>query len=455
MAGPLWVSKTNLIPQELSMKPYNSSYTAEQLSLLDVYKTRDCCTYNNEIQLTHSFNLEKRARQTIAGLTQSMMKKPEQFSYGQFPIYLEQGHGALVKDVDEHVFIDYICGLGANALGHNHPAINTAIVDALASGVLHSLPTSIEIETTENLLSIVPNVNMARFFKTGADANSAAIRLARYITGKDKIFTVGYNGWHDQYQYDTPGVPCALAEYTERLPLFSTQNETTVISKIRKQADSCAAILLSTPYNRQLSSEFIQELRHVCTQHKVLFIIDEVVTGFRLAKGGMQEYYQVKADMVTFSKSLAAGMPLSAIAGDKSLLSHIDKLQVSTTFGGERLSLAAANTALSLYRDSNIIEEISRLGRQFKLSVNEISESLGSPLRILGYDAIPMLNFDPSPEAHISFAKPFIGEMAKRGVLLRRDVNFISAAHTEEHIEYTVEQVADSLRVMLQNGFWR
>jgi Glutamate-1-semialdehyde aminotransferase len=377
-----------------------------------------------------------------------MMKKPEQFCHGNFPIYLSEGEGALVIDLDSNAYIDYICGLGANSLGHNHPALLEAIYKTLPAGLLHSLPTAIEVEATQALLELVPHANMARFFKTGADANSAAVRLARYITGKDKIFTVGYNGWHDQYMYDTPGVPKALTEFSERLPLFTPDNEALVFEKISADANKAAAIILSVPYNRELSCDFFTSLRDLCDKKNVLLILDEVVTGFRLAKGGAQEYFNVRADLVTYSKSLAAGMPLSAIAGDKALLHRIDELQVSTTFGGERLSLAAALASLKVFKNTDIIVQQKILGAKLKQGVNEIAKSVGSPLRIRGYDPIPMLNFASMPEQHLPLAKSFVGEMAKRGILMRRDVNFINAAHTEQHIEFTLQQIAASLHAM-------
>lgn len=402
--------------------------------------------------IDESVKLEKRARESIAGFTQSMMKKPEQFCHGQFPVYLSSGDGALVRDVDGNAFIDFICGLGANSLGHNHPGLVKAINQHLAAGILHSLPTPIEVEATEALLALVPYANMARFFKTGADANSAAVRLARYITGKEKIFTIGYNGWHDQYMYDTPGVPQALAEYSERLPLFTPDNEATVFEKITSQANKTAAVVLSVPYNRELSQDFFKSLRSLCDQKNVLLILDEVVTGFRLAKGGAQEYFNIRADLVTFSKSLAAGMPLSAIAGDKTLMHRIDELQVSTTFGGERLSLAAALVALNEFNNTDLIARQKNLGAKLKQGVNGIAERIGSPLRIRGYDAIPMFNFAPAPEQHAPLAKVFVGHMAKRGVLLRRDVNFINAAHTDAQIDFTIEQVASALQVMKESS---
>jgi aminotransferase MxcL len=165
---------------------------------------------NETLTLTKSFELAQRSKQLVAGFTQSMMKKPEQFALGHFPVYIEHGEGALVTDIDGNQYIDFICGLGANTLGHNHPVVIKAITDNLHKGLIHSLPAPVEVRTAETLVDMIPGAEMVRFFKTGADANSAAVRLARYITGKEHIVTVGYNGWHDHYMFDTPGVPETL-----------------------------------------------------------------------------------------------------------------------------------------------------------------------------------------------------------------------------------------------------
>lgn len=406
---------------------------------------------NNQIpnlKLARSFELMQQGREVIAGFTQSMMKKPEQFALGHFPVYLAAGDGAQVTDVDGNQYIDFICGLGANALGHNHPAVVSAITSHLHQGLLHSLPAEVEITTAQRLLQVIPGGEMTRFFKTGADANSAAVRLARFTTGKEKIVTVGYNGWHDQYMFDTPGVPKDVQQYTYRMPLFTPADEQPLLDLVSGSSSDIAAVLLSVPYNRQLEAEFVQQLRQLCSDKNVLFILDEVVTGFRLGLGGAQEYFNVRADLVTLSKGLAAGMPLSAVVGRAELLSQMEKLQVSTTFGGELLSLHVCAAALAEYQNSDAIARITRLGKQLKDQVNALAEGLGSPLRIVGYDAIPMFLFAKHPADHVKSAEPFVAEMAKRGVLLRRDVNFICAAHTEAHIQHTVDAVAGSLQAM-------
>ncbi len=406
------------------------------------------------LNFTHSQQLMVEGRELVAGFTQSMMKKPEQFALGRFPVYLQSGQGAEVTDVDGNRYIDYICGLGANALGHNHPAVVNAITHNLASGIIHSLPTPVEITAARALTEVIPGAEQVRFFKTGADANSAAVRLARFITGKEKIVTVGYNGWHDHYMFDTPGVPEIIQRYTHRMPLFTPQDEQPLLELIGKESEQLAAVLLSVPYNRTLTAEFVHQLRDLCKAKDILFILDEVVTGFRLALGGAQEYFNVRADLVTLSKGLAAGMPLSAVTGRRELMTQMEKLQVSTTFGGEMLSLEVCVAALDEYRSSGYIQHISKLGRQLKNGINAVAAELGTPLTIVGYDAIPMFLFSRNPQEHVKFAEPFVAEMAARGVLLRRDVNFLSGAHTAAHIEHTIQATKDALLAMQRGGLF-
>lgn len=406
------------------------------------------------LNFTHSQQLMVEGRELVAGFTQSMMKKPEQFALGRFPVYLQSGQGAEVTDVDGNRYIDYICGLGANALGHNHPAVVNAITQNLTSGIIHSLPTPVEITAARALTEVIPGAEQVRFFKTGADANSAAVRLARFITGKEKIVTVGYNGWHDHYMFDTPGVPEIIQRYTHRMPLFTPQDEQPLLELIGKESEQLAAVLLSVPYNRTLTAEFVHQLRDLCKAKDILFILDEVVTGFRLALGGAQEYFNVRADLVTLSKGLAAGMPLSAVTGRRELMTQMEKLQVSTTFGGEMLSLEVCVAALDEYRSSGYIQHISKLGRQLKNGINAVAAKLGTPLTIVGYDAIPMFLFSRNPQEHVKFAEPFVAEMAARGVLLRRDVNFLSGAHTAAHIEHTIQATKDALLAMQRGGLF-
>lgn len=400
------------------------------------------------LSLTRSLALLERAKAVIPGVTLSMMKRPDHFAPGAFPVFLKSGDGALVEDVDGNQFIDFVCGLGATSLGHRHPALLEAARSVLDDGFIHSLPVALEVETTELLVDTLPGAEMARLFKTGADATSAAVRLARAITGKDKILTVGYNGWHDHFMYDTPGVPPALSELSQRLPLFTPADEEPLLAAIAKESSGLAAVLLSVPYNRTLPRELLLAVREACTKHGVLLVFDEIVTGFRLALGGVQQLFGVTPDFSCYSKALSAGMPLSAVVGPREHLKVMDGLQVSTTFGGELLSLAVCRAALNVYRDSNYVAHLAELGRGLREGVNQAAELLGAPLRVRGYDAIPLFNFDRDMARHAQLMKRFQAEMAQQGVLLRRDLNFICGAHTAEQIAFTVAAATRSLEKM-------
>ncbi|KFE66588.1 myxochelin B biosynthesis transaminase MxcL [Hyalangium minutum] len=405
-----------------------------------------------EIRLERSNQLLEEAKRLVPGVTQSMMKRPEQFAPGAFPVFVVKGQGALVEDADGQEYIDFISGLGANMLGHKHPAVVETIRAHLDEGVLHSLPTPIEVSAVRALVDVIPGAEMARFFKTGADATSAAVRLGRHLTGKERIITVGYNGWHDHFMFDTPGVPAALAQHTMRLPLFTEPDEAALLAAIEQNAKQLALVLLSVPYNRVLSREFMQKVRATCTAHEVLLVLDEVVTGFRLGLGGAQEFFGVQADFVCLSKALAAGMPLSAIAGPAKHLRRLDELQVSTTFGGEMLSLEVCQAVIAEYRQSGYISRIAALGARLREGINQRAEKLGSPLRVRGYDAIPFFNYAKTPPEHAKLMQPFQAGMARRGVLLRRDVNFICAAHTQEQIDHTIDMAEEVLHALNKSG---
>ncbi|ATB31462.1 myxochelin B biosynthesis transaminase MxcL [Melittangium boletus] len=404
------------------------------------------------MQLSESNRLMAEAKKLVPGLTQTMMKKPEMFAPGAFPVYLARGQGALVEDVDGQQYIDFICGLGASSLGHNHPAVVDTIRQHLPEGLLHSLPTAWEVSAARTLVEMIPGGEQARFFKTGADATSAAVRLARIITGKEHLITVGYNGWHDHFMFDTPGVPAVLAQYTQRMPLFEEPDEAALLARIEQTGAQLAAVLLSVPFNRCLTRDFMHALRATCTKHGVLLIQDEVITGFRLARGGAQEFFDVRADFVCVSKALAAGMPLSAVVGPEKYLSRLADTQVSTTFGGELLSLAVCEAVLKETAKPGFIEHLADMGRRLATGINARAERVGSPLRVLGYDAIPLFRFSKNPVENAKLTQPFQAAMARRGILLRRDLNFICSAHTPEQIDYTVDMAEESMRECLGQG---
>ena len=397
------------------------------------------------LNIRRSEALAVEARDQVPGFTQTFLKRPEHFAPGEYPIFLERGEGAVVVDVDGNRYIDYIAALGASAYGHAAPFLLEAIRQQAAAGILNSLPTRLELEAARLLRLTIPGAEKVRFLKTGADACSAAVRIARRITGRDGIASVGYHGWHDLFTAGTPGVPETISEHIHPFDLFAEDGEGSLEELLARSGDQIGCVLIALPYHRRVSRERLHAVARATRDHGALLVFDEIVTGFRLALGGAQEYFGVTADLVCLSKALAGGMPLSAICGPARTMDVMADLHISSTFGGETVSLACCIAVLGQLHSTDIVERIHKLGARLRDGLNELARSRGQDDFVVGYDPLPMLRFSPEPETHSWQARAFLAEMARRGILLRRELNFVTAAHDEKHIEFTLDAAAEAL----------
>lgn len=411
---------------------------------------------DGSLRLARSSALLFRAASTVPGITQTFHKRPENFAPGAYPAYVERGSGAVLWDVDGNGYVDFVMALGAASLGYDHPAISNVLRERLGRGTLLSLPTPSEVSAAEELTAAVPGVDMVRFLKTGAEACAAAIRLARHHTGRDRILLAGYHGWHDQLNGTGLGIPAIAATLGERHHLHDERHDEQFLEAVLSEGESTAAVVVSTPYHRRLDAQFLRELRAACDRTGALLVLDEIVTGFRLAPGGLGDLYGVRADLVCLSKGLAAGLPLSAVAGPRQIMTDFAKLTVSTTFGGELLSLEAMRVALREYSRSGYYDHIASLGRQMREGVNAHAERLGLEPLMVGYDPMPCLRLAADPGLHARRAHEFLAGMAKRGFLMRRDVNFVSAAHTSAQIASAVAAAGETLdEIVPATNAWR
>ncbi|MGN5380909.1 aminotransferase class III-fold pyridoxal phosphate-dependent enzyme [Streptomyces lasalocidi] len=204
-----------------------------------------------------------------------------------------------------------------------------------------------------------------------------------------------------------------------------------------------AAVILSTPYHRTLTADFLTELRRICDTLGTMLVLDEVVTGFRLAPGGLGDLFGVRADLVCFSKGIAAGAPLAAVAGPQHIMAAFDRLRVSSTFAGETVSLELMKAVLRYYASGDYYTRIARLGRRLRDGLNNAAAKAELPPIAVGYDPMPCLRFSEDSTAHARAAAAFLAGMARRGVLLRRDVNFLNAVHEEKHVDFALEAAND------------
>ncbi len=384
-----------------------------------------------------SEELYERALQIIPGVTQTLAKGPTQYIRRVAPKYLTRGQGARVWDADGNEYLDFTMAVGPLSLGYCYPAVDEAIRQQLAHGITFSMMHPLEVEVAELIRSVVPSAEAVRFSKTGADVTSAAVRLARAYTGKEKVLCCGYHGWHDWYIAVTDrnrGVPKAMKDLTFT---FAYNDPASVIDSID---DDTACIILEPVAFEEPKDDFLGVLREICDRTGIVLIFDEMWTGFRIALGGAQEYYGVRADLVCYSKAIANGMPLSVLAGKREIMALLERdVFFYTTFGGEALSLAAARATIQEMREKDVPGHLARQGRKLKDGYNRIARNLDMEYtRCIGPDARTLVTFDGAAGDPLVMKSYVQQELFRHGVLWS-GFHAVSFSHGNEDIEYLLE----------------
>ena len=387
-----------------------------------------------------------RALGLIPSLTQTLAKGPGQFVKGVAPKYLSRGKGAHVWDVDGNEFIDFQMAVGPISLGYCYEPVDRAIEDQLRQGITFSLMNPLEVEVAELIRDCVPNAEMVRFSKTGCDATSAAVRVARAYTNRERVLCCGYHGWHDWYISVTErhdGIPRATRELT------STFDYNNIDSVLGSLDEDTACVILEPVVFESPQNDFLRRLRNACDQNGTLLIFDEMWTGFRLALGGAQEYYGVDADLMCYSKAIANGMPLSVLAGRREIMELLERdVFFFTTFGGEALSLAAAKATITEMRDRQVPRYLANLGKQLKDGYNELAEELEMPYtRCIGMDCRTIVTFDPGAGDPLELKSLLQQEMIKRGVLWS-GFHTVCYSHSEEDVDHTMAAYHEALLIL-------
>lgn len=407
----------------------------------------------NKISLTNEFpaitksnELYERALNLIPSVTQTLAKGPGQWVKGIAPKYLVKGKGSHVWDVDGNEFIDYMMGVGPLSLGYSYPSVDEAIKKQLEDGITFSMMHPLEVEVAEMIHQIIPNADMVRYSKTGADVTSAAVRLARAYTGKNKILCCGYHGWHDWYIAVTArnnGIPEAVQA------ISFTFNYNDIDSVKNSIDDDVAAIILEPVVFAEPKDNFLHKVADLCKEKNIILIFDEMWTGFRMALGGAQEYFGIVPDLATYSKAIANGMPISVLTGKKEIMQLADEdIFFYTTFGGEALSLAATKATIQELKEKDVPKFLVQQGKKLKDGYNEIAKKLKiESTKAIGYYWRSMATFDEK------FGDPLIQksimqqEMIKRGVLWQGFFN-MSFSHSDEDVNYTLQALEESLFVL-------
>ncbi|HEY3251604.1 MAG TPA: aminotransferase class III-fold pyridoxal phosphate-dependent enzyme [Ignavibacteria bacterium] len=400
----------------------------------------------NYPEITESDKLYARAAGLIPAFTQTLAKGPGQYVKGVAPKYLAKGKGSHVWDVDGNEYIDYNMGIGPISLGYCYGRIDDAIKEQLESGITFSQMHPLEVEVAEMLHEIIPNAESVRYSKTGCDVTSAAVRLARAFTGRNKVLCCGYHGWHDWYIAVTDrnnGIPQAIQDMT------FTFNYNDINSVIDSIDNDTACIILEPVVFEGPKENFLHKLREICDNNGTLLIFDEMWTGFRVNIGGAQEYFGVKADLACFSKAVANGMPISILAGRSRIMSLIEKdVFFYTTFGGEALSLAAAKATIQEMKEKDVISHLAEQGTKLKDGYNGLAEYFDMEYtKCTGYNWRSIVTFDAKAGNPLEMKSLLQQEMIKRGILWGGFHN-MCFSHSNEDVQYTLDAYRDSLPIL-------
>jgi glutamate-1-semialdehyde aminotransferase len=357
------------------------------------------------------------------------------------PTHFTRATGCRVIDASGQTYIDCTMALGAVALGYAEPRVLQAAVNALANGNVAGLSDVREVDLAERLHQHIPCAEMVQFLKTGAEAVSAAVRIARTSTGRDVVVGSGYFGWHDWSQ-DSAGVPGTVRDLYRAVPF----DDAPALQKaVQHAGNRLAAIVIEPVIERLPSDEWILEARRLATSVGAVLIFDEIKTGFRLRTGGFQAACGVTPDLATFGKALANGFPLAAVVGQRDVMDAAKKTWISSTLAGESAALAAAGAVLDWHESDDICKSLATTGRTMRDSVSAAVDASGiDGVTVEGIDPMWFLRFaDPKRETR------FLEISARNGVLFKRGAyNFAAIAHDEEAIT-EIESAASAAMVEL------
>ncbi len=377
-----------------------------------------------------------RALERIPTGSQTFSKSYLQYPVGHAPLFLDRGQGGRVWDIDGNEFVDLVAGLLPVTLGYRDPDVDNAIKAQLEKGISFSLATRLELELAERLAEIVPCAEMSRFGKAGSDATSAAVRLARAATRRDRIVICGYHGWHDWYVGSTVrslGVPEAVRGLSHRISYGDIDAFRVVL---KAHPGEIAGIIMEPMNSAEPPVGYLADMRDLAHAHGALFIFDEIITGFRYALGGAQELFGVTPDLAAFGKGMGNGMPISALVGKAEVMHLLDEVFFSGTFGGEALSLAAAIAVIDKMRREPVIEHLYSFGRRLNAQLAGLlrQHDLDETIFLKGQPCWTILVIADHAAATKEEIKTFIVTRLARNGVLSNVTHNICYAHNEQDL---------------------
>lgn len=399
---------------------------------------------------------------------------------GGTPLFIRSARGATITDVDGRSFIDYVGSWGPMILGHADEEIIEAISAVAANGTSFGAPNELEVELAEEIVAAVPSVEMVRMVNSGTEATMAAIRLARGATGRDKLvkFEGCYHGHADSLLVkagsgvatlglpDSPGVPAALAAHTLTVPF----NDANALADVFEQHQDIAAVIIEPVVGNMgcvpPAQSFLNAVRELTSAHGALLIFDEVMTGFRLARGGAQELYDIRPDLTCLGKIIGGGLPVGAYGGSRELMRHIapaGSIYQAGTLSGNPLAMTAGLITLRKLRDKNIYQTLEQRSAALvdglsqaatEAGIVTTTNRVGSMLTTFFTEG-PVTNWTSANQSDRERYGRFFHAMLDEGVYLapsQFEAGFVSIAHTDEIIGRTIEAGRRAFKTLGEKG---
>ncbi len=427
---------------------------------------------------TKSSILFEKAEQYIPGGVNSPVRAGK--AVGITPLFIDRADGCFLWDVDGNQYVDYVCSWGPLILGHAHETVIEAIKKQAVCGTSYGAPTALELEMAKMIADMVPSIDMVRFVNSGTEATMSAIRLARGITGRDNIvkFDGCYHGHADSLLVSagsgiatlgipgSPGVSKDIAKHTISLPYNDLDAVYKTFSRFGR--DIAAIIVEPIPGNMGVivpDMEFLKGIRKITKEYESLLIFDEVITGFRVGRGGAQELFGIMPDITCLGKIIGGGLPVGAYGGSKEIMMNVSpagNIYQAGTLSGNPLAMIAGITTLKILNEDGVYRKLERLGSTLFSGLKIAAEKAGIPVTInhigsmgsIFFTEGPVYDFNSANKSDTERFRYYYKGMLNKGVYLAPspfESTFVSLAHTQEVIQTTIDAAMSVMSSLMQD----
>lgn len=405
---------------------------------------------SQKLNLTKSMQMFEEAKRICPGGVMGI-RRPYNFVEGEYPIFITHGKGGHIFDVDGNEYIDMLCAYGPIILGYVEPEINRAVTAQLKKGFCFSLVQPLQNELEKKLTELIPCAEMAIIVKTGSDATTAAVRIARAYTGKTEILRCGYHGWHDWCCENHGGILEDVSKHTHEFHYNHIEELETLLNQLKGSVAGIIITPVGHPLNAPVEAPkpgYLEAVRKLATEHGVVLIFDEIRSGFRVAMGGAQARYGVTPDVAVFGKAMANGYAISAVVGKKEFMSvYESKAFISSTFFPNSLEMQAALKTIEILERDKVLDVIWERGTKFLKKLTKIVKKSGVDCTVSGIPPMPFITFNKDPEGkYKANRQKFYTEAIRRGLFIQPFHHwYICYRHSAKDLNKALAIVEESL----------